>query len=117
MSKNILICDDELGVRESIKAYLEDTYDLYFAKNGQEALTFAKSIDFDLIIIDVKMPILDGLETIREIKNLKPNQKIILLTGYESLSLVDEASKIGADSYLTKPVGKDKLLKAIANII
>lgn len=110
----ILICDDEVGVRESLRAYLEDHYELSFARNGQEALDSVKSNDCDLIIMDIKMPVVDGIEVIKQVKESKPDQRIIILTGYESISIAEEAVKLGINSYLTKPVGKDKLLKTIA---
>jgi len=115
--KHILICDDENPVRESLKAYLEKDYDLTFATNGHEALESIKSKDFDLFITDIKMPSLDGIDTIRQINQSNPNQKIIVLTGYESMSVAQEANKYNISSYLTKPVSKDKLLKTITNIL
>ena len=116
MSKkyNILICDDEEGVRESLKACLEDQYDLSFAKNGNEAIEGVKTKNFDLLIIDIKMPQMDGLEAIRHIKTVWPKQKVIVLSGYESISVAEEAIRLGINAYLTKPVGKRELLKTIA---
>ena len=118
MSKyDILICDDDTTVRESLKAYLEDSYELSFTKDGQETISSVKSNDFALIIIDIKIPGINGIETIRQIKELKPGQKIIVLTGYESTSIAEEVSKLGISSYLIKPVGQDKLLKAVKSAI
>jgi len=114
---HILICDDEEGVRESLRAYLEDYYKLSFAKNGGEAIDSVKSNAFDLVIIDIKMPGIDGLEAIRQIKKVKPAQKIIVLTGYESTSIAGEASKLGINSYLTKPIGREKLLNTIKDLL
>ena len=114
---NLLVCDDEVGVRESLKVYLEDDYELSFAKNGQEAVDSAKSNSFDLIIMDIKMPVLDGAEVIKQIKKAIPEQKIVVLTGYESVSVAGEASKLGISSYLVKPIGKEKLLKTVQDII
>jgi len=116
MSKyHILICDDEEPVRESLKACLEESYVLSFANSGKEALDNISNNAFDLLIIDIKMPGMDGLETIRQIKEIKPDQKIIVLSGYESISVAQQASKYNIASYLTKPVSKDKLLKAISD--
>jgi len=112
---HILICDDEEPIRESLKAYLEDSYELSFARTGQEALDNISNNNFDLLIIDIKMPGMDGLETIRQIKEAKPEQRIIVLSGYESISVAQQASKYNITSYLTKPVGKDKLLKTVSD--
>lgn len=114
---NILICDDELSVRESLKAYLEDNYQIAFAKNSQEATNAVKSSDCSLVIMDIKLPGISGIDIIKQIKQIKPGQKIIVLTGYESISIAEEVSKLGVASYLVKPVGKDKLLKTVADAI
>lgn len=110
---HILVCDDEASVRESLKAYLEDDYHISFAKDGQEAIDTVKSNDCDLVIMDIKIPGIGGIEVIKQIKVLKPAQKIIVLTGYESMNIAEEVSKLGVNSYLVKPVGKDKLLKTV----
>ena len=114
---NILICDDELSIRESLKAYLENSYRLSTAKSGQEAIDAVSKSNVDLVIIDIKMPDINGLEAIRQIKKSKPNQKIIVLTGYETTSIAEETTRLGVNAYLTKPIGKEKLLKTIAEII
>ena len=111
---HILICDDEESVRESLRAYLENSYELSFAETGQEALDNISNNAFDLLIIDIKMPGISGLEAIRQIKDAKPEQKIIVLSGYESISVAEQASKYNITSYLTKPVSKDKLLKTVS---
>lgn len=114
---SILICDDELSIRESLKAYLENNYRLSTAKSGQEAIDAVSKGNFDLVMIDIKMPDIDGLEAIRQIKNFNPDQKIIVLTGYETTSIAEEAAKLGVNAYLTKPIGKEKLLKTVVEII
>jgi YesN/AraC family two-component response regulator len=115
--KHILICDDEFAIRESIKEYLDSSYELSIATNGQEAINAVMEKEFDLLIIDIKMPVMDGLEAIRQIKNAKPGQKIIVLTGYETISIAEESAKRGVNAYLAKPIGKEKLLKVVAETI
>ena len=114
---HILICDDEEAIRETLNAYLENKYKISFAKTGQEAMAAISADNLSLLIIDIKMPGIDGLETIRQIKDIKPQQRIIVLSGYESISIVEQASKYGISSYLTKPVNEDKLLKAVSEAL
>lgn len=101
--KSILICDDEEGVRESLNLILGNDYDLSFAANGNEALNFLKKHDVDLVIMDIKMPQKNGLETLKEIHHQKPNTKVIMVTGYQSIETARETSRYGIFDYITKP--------------
>lgn len=101
--KNILICDDEEGVRESLNLILGADYNLAFAANGGEALNYLKKHNVDLVIMDIKMPQKNGLETLREIHKDRPNLKVIMVTGYQSIETAREATKHGVFEYITKP--------------
>ena len=109
----ILVCDDELGVRESLKLILEQDYTLTFAENGAEAIQCAKTHDLDLMIMDVKMPKMNGLEAMAEIKKIKPNIPVLMMTGYESSDVATQAATLGADAYLTKPFDRQKVLDQV----
>ena len=93
--KKILICDDEEGVRESLKLILEDDYDLSFATTGNEAIEKTKKELSDLVILDIKMPKMSGLETLKELKKISPNTKVIIASGYKSVEAANEAIKNG----------------------
>ena|SRR3989338_1949077 len=110
MKKRILICDDEEGIRESLKLILEKDFDLSFAGSGEEAIESAKKTPFDLIILDIKMPRLSGLDIMRELKRLNQNIKVIIVTGYKSVETVQEAVRLGAVDYITKPFERDQIL-------
>jgi len=102
--KKILICDDEEGIRESLKLILENDYDLIFSCSGKECLEkLEHHKDIKLILLDIKMPKQNGLEATREIKRVQPDIKIIIVTGYASPEIAQEASKAGADNYIVKP--------------
>lgn len=101
--KRILICDDEEGVRESLNLILEDSCKLDFASSGAEAIEKIKNNDFDGILLDIKMPTKDGLETLEEIRNISPGIKVIIVTGYQSVETAAKAVKLGAVDYITKP--------------
>jgi DNA-binding NtrC family response regulator len=113
MKKQILACDDELGIIESYKLILSVEYDLTIAKDGMKALEEFKKKSFDLIILDIKLPKKDGIAVLKEMKKINPQANILVITGYQSVSVAEEALHLGANNYLTKPFEKDQLLKAV----
>lgn len=113
MRKRILVCDDEEGIRESLKLILEKDYDLIFAQNGNEATEKMKSAPADITILDIKMPKMDGLETLKELKKISPSSKVIIATGYKSVDIAQEAMKLGASDYIVKPFDREKIKKVI----
>jgi DNA-binding NtrC family response regulator len=113
MKKQILICDDEIGILESYKLILETDYDLTLAKDGLEAIERFKAKAFDLVILDLKLPKKDGMEVLKEIKKINPASNILVITGYQSVSLAEKAINLGASNYLTKPFEKEQLLKTV----
>jgi DNA-binding NtrC family response regulator len=113
----VLIVDDEVDIREIISELLEqENYQTATAAGGAEALQLLESNDFDAVISDVRMPGMDGLELLKEIRSLYPQIKVLLFTGYASVDNVVEAMKIGAYGYLTKPLDRDELFKELALI-
>lgn len=111
--KKILICDDEEGIRESLKLILENDYDLIFAQNGDEAIQTMKASPVDITILDIKMPKKDGLETLKELKKISPSSKVIIATGYKSVDIAHEAMTLGATDYVVKPFDRDKIRKVV----
>lgn len=99
----ILICDDEEGVRESLKLILGETYKLTFATNGEEAVTAVRRQVPDLAILDVKMPKMNGLEALRQLRERAPTLKVVMISGYEARDVAAQALALGARDYLTKP--------------
>ena len=115
--KRILICDDEEGVRESLNLILEKKYDCSFAVNGEEALKRVRENPVSLIILDIKMPRMDGIETLKKIKEIDPGTKVIIATGYKSVETATEAVKCGASDYIVKPFESKQVLEAVAKHI
>ena len=99
----LLICDDEYVVRDAIRLILNEDYQITFVHNGQEALDAIKKKEPDLLIMDIKMPKVNGLEALRKIRRAKRRLKVLIMTGYESSDVAVEAVNAGADDYLTKP--------------
>ena len=113
----ILICDDEEGIRESFKLILEDGYNLHFATHGLEALEMLKDFTPDLMLLDIKMPKIHGLEVLKQIKRLRPKLPVIIVTGYQSVEMAQEALKHGAADYIPKPFESRQILKAIEQVV
>lgn len=115
--KRILVCDDEEGVRESLKLILEDDYDLFFATSGVEVIEKLKKEPADLVILDIKMPKINGIETLKELKKISPFTKVIMASGYKSVEAASEAVKAGASDYIVKPFESKEVLEKVKSII
>jgi DNA-binding NtrC family response regulator len=111
--KIVLIVDDEAILRESLRDYLKDTYQVVTARTGEEALKLIEKQDFDVMVIDVRLPGKTGLQVLREMKESKPYVKSIVITAYPSAESAVEAMKLGAADYLIKPVDPDNLERLI----
>ncbi|MGA2956285.1 MAG: response regulator [Thermodesulfobacteriota bacterium] len=111
---SILIVDDELGPRESLRMILEPIYDVHTVDNGQEALNFICREKVDLVTLDLKMPGLTGVDVLREIKNLRPDIDVIIITGYGSLNNAQEAIRFGAGDFISKPFNVADIIAIIS---
>ena len=116
MGKNILIIDDEELIIKSLSKLLEKSgYEVFIAKNGQDAIVMAEEADFDLILADIKMPGINGVETVREIHKIKGRNKVptIFITGYADEISEKEAQKLSPEAYLYKPFDMNELMQKI----
>ena len=104
---HILICDDEEGIRESYNLILGEKFNLGFAGTADEALKYVrqnlKANPVQLVYLDIKMPKLDGIEALRDIKKTDPKIEVVMVTGYRTVETAAAATKYGAYDYLTKP--------------
>ena len=115
--RTLLICDDEEGIRESLKLVLSEEYDLKFAHDGTEALKMLKTLTPSVMLLDIKMPKIHGMEILRQVKKMKPKLPVVIVTGYQSVEMAQEALKNGASDYIPKPFESDKLLKAVEKLV
>jgi len=118
MARNIsiLIVDDEESVRDSLYSwFLEDGFRVECAENAKKALTILEYDQFDIILADIKMPGMDGLEMLRRIKSLKPDAIVIVMTAFATVDTAVKALKDGAYDYVTKPFDPDDLTHLIRN--
>ena len=107
----ILLVEDEEYIRESLKEILEmNGYKVTTAHNGESGIEAASKASFDILITDLKLPGTDGIGVIRSIKSTSPDTTCIVLTGYASVETAVEAMRVGAFTYLKKPLNKDELL-------
>jgi len=109
----ILIADDEEGIRESLNLILGEEYDLAFATDGEQTLAKAKEGAYDLLLLDIKMPKLDGMEVLRRLRADGDGLPVLMLTAYQSVELAKEAVKLGARDYLPKPFEREQILAAV----
>lgn len=108
----VLIVDDEIDFVETIVKRLKDRgLDAVGATGGKEALELMEHKDFDVAVLDVKMPGMDGIETLREMKKRKPFMEVIMLTGHGSVESGIQGLQLGAYNYVMKPVPLNDLLK------
>jgi DNA-binding response OmpR family regulator len=112
--KSILVVDDEQHVRVLLKRILEEEYDVILAENGKEALDKFKGTKPDLIISDIKMPEIDGLQLLEDIRE-ESNIPVIMLTGVNDPDSVIKAFSLETDDYVTKPFSKRELLLRVSN--
>lgn len=113
-SKKILICDDEEGVRESLKVILEKDYDLIVTTSGEQCLECLKnSPDVAIVFLDIKMPLVGGLEVLSEIKQKYPKLPVVMISGYRSSEAAGECTRLGARDYVAKPFKSTDILDTI----
>jgi DNA-binding NtrC family response regulator len=115
-AKHILITDDDKVIVEGFKALLElKGYKVSTAENGREALEEARKNFYNLVLIDIKLPDMEGTGLLQEFRQLNPQIKLIIITGYSTRENAIESLNLGADGYLEKPLTPNKLLAVVAD--
>jgi DNA-binding NtrC family response regulator len=113
---NVLVVDDEDDFREvTTKRLTKRGLKVWDAESGVKALEILEGTRIDVVLLDVKMPGMDGIETLRHIRNLKPLIEVVLLTGHASVDSGIEGMKLGAFDYLMKPIELEPLLEKLAD--
>jgi DNA-binding NtrC family response regulator len=116
--KTVLVVDDEKSVRDSLKMILEyDRYEVDFAENGESALRKLSTSLVDLVLLDVKMAGMDGIEVLQKIREKNANLPVIMISGHGTIETAVEATKLGAFDFLPKPLDRDKLLVTVRNAL
>jgi two-component system, NtrC family, response regulator HydG len=113
--KRVLVVDDEKGVRTTLAANLElEGYEVVEAESGFRAVELAKERPFEVVITDMRMPGMNGLETFREIRKVRPDTAVVLMTGFALEKLLEEGVNEGAYAVLQKPFSMDLAAKVVA---
>ena len=114
---SILIVDDELGVRESLRMLLKPYYDIYTAPDGEAALNVIKERKIHLITLDLNMPKLSGIETLRAIRKIDGEVPVIIITGYGTQKDEEEALLYGVKNFIAKPFNTSTIITVINEIL
>jgi DNA-binding NtrC family response regulator len=107
--RSVLVVDDEIAVRECVKMILKNDYEVFLAKNAEEAFSQIKEQTPDVVLLDIILPDLDGLKVLERIKQNDPNITVVMVTATTTVNTALEAKKLGAYGYVTKPFDIDEL--------
>jgi DNA-binding NtrC family response regulator len=114
----ILVVDDDAIVIKSCKRILEaEGFEVSTVPGADDALEAIKNYDFDLLLIDVKMPKRDGMYLMREVKKSRPEVPIIIMSGYPTPETIAEVLKLGANLFIPKPFRPDELMKSVRQVL
>ena len=117
MAKILVLDDAEDAVVLIQKILGRKGHDVAGFTNEEQAIAHARIKDVDLLILDVKLKKLSGIEVLREIKKVKPSVKSMILTGYPTLETAREAKELGAQEYCVKPIEKEELEEKVAQVL
>jgi len=110
----ILITDDEEEICKTLAEYLEDKgYEVFQATNGQDALRLLKEVRPHLMLLDIRMPEYDGIEILRKVRKIDNQVGVIMITAFHDVNIAQEALKLGACDFVTKPVDLNYLDKSV----
>jgi len=114
----ILVVDDEEGARELFSTILTDEgYEVTLANNGEEALALFKNNPFNLVITDIKMPVMDGLQLLQEIRKIGSKTDVIMVTAYGEVESYLKAMSLGAAEYINKPIRIKELKRIVHKVL
>jgi two-component system response regulator (stage 0 sporulation protein F) len=114
MKTKILIVDDQFGIRILLnEVFQKEGYQTFQAANGVQALDIVKKHDPDLVLLDMKIPGMDGIEILKRMKVLDPDIRVIIMTAYGELDMIQEAKNLGALTHFAKPFDIDDIRAAV----
>jgi two-component system response regulator (stage 0 sporulation protein F) len=116
--KKILIIDDEEGIVDEVRGFfIEEGFDVYTATTGREGVDLINKIRPDILLLDIKLPDLPGLSILKVSKEISPNTKVIVNTGYVDQNLIDQAERLGRDAFLQKPFNLELLKSEVDRLL
>jgi two-component system nitrogen regulation response regulator NtrX len=118
MKPRILVIDDEASIRDSMRMILEyEGYEFLGAASGEEGVAVVGRESVDLVFLDIKMPGLDGLETLGRLKSVAPDLPVVMISGHGTVATAVEATRLGAFDFIEKPLATERILVTIRNAI
>jgi two-component system nitrogen regulation response regulator NtrX len=116
MPKTILVADDEAGIRDSLRRLLEyEKYRVILAEDGQTALRKVDTEVVDLVLLDIKMPGMDGMEVLTRLHESRSDLPVVIISGHGTIQTAVEATRLGAFDFIEKPIDADRILLVIRN--
>lgn len=113
----ILVADDQEGIRSLLKEILEENYTVLVAKNGPEAVEIVKSQPVDLVLLDIKMTGMSGLDALSLMKKVKPKVLVLMISGFDDPETLSQVMNSGAQGYLLKPFEIEDMLNTIEDVL
>lgn len=118
MGQKVLIVDDQYGIRLLLyEVFKREGYEVHQAENGKKALEMVKRHTPDIILLDMKLPGMDGIEILKQIRKIDDNVKVIMMTAYGELDMLAEAVKYNVVTYFTKPFDIDQLKNKVNEVL
>ena len=118
IKQSVLIVDDEQSIRVSLKCMLEkEKYQVETAYNGSKALQKLENNHYDIVLTDIKMDNISGINLLQNIKEKYSDVLVLLMTGYSSIESAIDALRLGASDYILKPCSKNKILSSLSEVI
>ena len=106
----LLVVDDEVEICDFLKSFFEErNYDVRTASSGQAALDVVEQFKPQVMLLDIKMPVMDGIQVLGAVKKKHPRLKVIMVTALETRDKIEECLRLGADNYITKPLSLEYL--------
>lgn len=114
----VLVVDDDPGIRDLFERILKDDgQQVYLASSGREGIKLAKKYNPDVVLLDLKMADMHGIDVLRQIKNYNKGIAVVMITAYATMNTAIEAMKLGAMDYIAKPFDNDKVISLVRNAI
>ncbi|MFS0645501.1 response regulator [Siminovitchia sp. 179-K 8D1 HS] len=118
MKQKVLIVDDQFGIRTLLNEVLQkEGYQIYQAANGHQALHMMKQHAPDLVLLDIKIPGMDGLEILKKMKEMNQDIRVIIMTAYGELDMIEKTKQLGALAHFSKPFDIEEIRNAVKQYV
>lgn len=113
----LLVVDDEVDICDFVKNFFKErNFDVKIAHNGRTAIEVVRNEDPEIVLLDLKMPIMGGIDALKEISTMKKKCRVVVVTAMEDMDTIDEAKRCGAVDYITKPLLLEQLERTVLTL-